>query len=115
MLSICKKEAVTQQIYQATVEIAKTAKSLVQKLLSSWHDFLQTFMINANPVLVKYLSEYRNSPWWVPQAAMELENWPQHCGVLVTSGSMSEIGINDCICMLRLTTLFVTYQELNHL
>ena len=68
LLSICKKEAVAQQIFQATVKTAKTAKSKVQKLLSSWHDFLQTFMINANPVLVKY----RNSPRWVSQASMGL-------------------------------------------
>ena len=57
-------------------------------------------MINANPVVVKYLLEYINSPWWVPKVAMGLENGFQHCGVLVTLGSESDIGINDYICML---------------
>ena len=45
---------------------------------------------------------------------MELENSPQHCGVLRMSGSQLEIGINDCICMLSWTPMFVMYQELNH-
>ena len=67
-------------------------------------------MINANPVLVKYLSEYKNSPWWVPLAAMGLENGFRHCGVLE-----SDIGINDYICMLSLTPMFVIYQKSNHL
>ena len=38
-----------------------------------------------------------------------------HCGVLVTPSSKSEIGINDCIYMLNLTSWFVIYQNLNHL
>ena len=38
-----------------------------------------------------------------------------HCGVQVTPGSKSEIGINDCIGMLSWTSWFVIYQKLNHL
>ena len=49
------------------------------------------------------------------QVLQSLSKAPQHCGVLVTPGSKSEIGINDCIRMLSLTSWFVIYQKLNHL
>ena len=43
---------------------------------------------------------------------MGLENGSKHYGLLVTSGSKSEIGINDYICMLSLAPLFVMYRKL---
>ena len=41
-------------------------------------------------------------------------NKDTHCGVQVIPGSTSEIGINDCTCMLSLTSWFVICQKSNH-
>ena len=72
--------------------------------------------------VVPALFYFHIPPPWSPLIENEkkireqrIEGRCPHCGVLVTPGPKSEIGINDCIYMLSLTSWFAIYQKLNHL
>ena len=85
------------------LELCKTIS-----LKSIWSGFIALLGSDSSshsPFPICFVPILARTPAWTPV----------HCGVQVTPGSKSETGINDCICMLSLTTWFVIYQKLNHL